>query len=59
MNVRERFEKMMLAVTFAEAGEHETAREMVREERTITRRVNRLAVRTRPRKRLYAPTVRR
>jgi len=59
MNLRERFEKMMLAVTFAEAGEHETAREMVREERTITRRVNRLAVITRPRKRLYAPTVRR
>ena len=58
MNLRERFEKMMLAVTFAEAGEHETARELVRGEKRI-RRANRSVLRTRPRKRLYAPTVRR
>jgi len=28
----ERIEKLMMAVTFAEAGEHETAREIMREE---------------------------
>jgi hypothetical protein len=28
----EKLEKLMMAVTFAEAGEHETAREIMREE---------------------------
>ncbi len=27
-----KFEKLMMAVTFAEAGEHETAREIMRED---------------------------
>jgi len=30
MSIRERLERMMVAVTFAEAGEHETAREIMR-----------------------------
>lgn len=29
-NLAEKFEHIMMAVTFAEAGEHETAREMLR-----------------------------
>ncbi len=33
----ERFEKLMMAVAFAEAGEHETAREIMREDRKTDR----------------------
>ncbi|MGE5301419.1 MAG: hypothetical protein ACM3MB_10755 [Acidobacteriota bacterium] len=33
----ERIEKLMMAVTFAEAGEHETAREIMREEEKTDR----------------------
>ncbi len=29
--ISEKFQKVMMAVTFAEAGEHETAREMMKE----------------------------
>ncbi len=34
----EKLEKMMMAVTFAEAGEHDTAREIMREEVKTDRR---------------------
>jgi hypothetical protein len=35
----EKFEKIMMAITFAESGEHETAREIMRTtERTSTER---------------------
>ncbi len=40
----EKLEKMMMAVTFAEAGEHETAREIMKEEERTDR--------TRPQKRV-------
>jgi hypothetical protein len=33
----ERIERLMMAVTFAEAGEHETAREIMREEEKTDR----------------------
>lgn len=33
----EKFENIMMAVTFAEAGEHETARSILDENRTIDR----------------------
>ncbi len=33
----QRIEKLMMAVTFAEAGEHETAREIMREEESTDR----------------------
>lgn len=32
-----KFERLMMAVTFAEAGEHETAREIMREDRKTDR----------------------
>ncbi len=37
MKLSERIEKLMMAVAFAEAGEHETAREIMREEKTTDR----------------------
>jgi hypothetical protein len=37
MKISERIEKLMMAVAFAEAGEHETAREIMREEKTTDR----------------------
>ncbi|HSB31099.1 MAG TPA: hypothetical protein VLD55_05810 [Candidatus Sulfobium mesophilum] len=33
----EKFEKLMMAVAFAEEGEHETAREIMREDRKTDR----------------------
>jgi hypothetical protein len=33
----EKLEKLMMAVTFAEAGEHETAREMMKEDEKTDR----------------------
>ncbi len=33
----EKFEKLMMAVAFAEAGEHETAREIMKEDRKTDR----------------------
>ncbi len=33
----EKLEKMMMAVTFAEAGEHETAREIMKEDKGTDR----------------------
>jgi hypothetical protein len=33
MGIREKLERIMMAITFAEAGEHETAREFLREEK--------------------------
>ncbi len=33
----EKFERLMMAVSFAEAGEHETAREIMREDKKTDR----------------------
>ena len=33
MRIRERLERMMVAITFAEAGEHETARKVLEEQK--------------------------
>ncbi len=33
----EKLEKMMMAITFAEAGEHETARQIIKENEKIDR----------------------
>ena len=51
-SLSEKFEKMMMAITFAEAGEHETAREILKDS---DRRPNdRPSVSERPRKQYRA-----
>lgn len=53
----ERFEKIMMAITFAESGEHETAREFMRE---IDRKgIDRPTLSKRPRKEYRAEAPRR
>jgi hypothetical protein len=58
MSIRETLERMMVAVTFAEAGEHETAREIMREQ-DRTRPRQRPSLRGRRRPQLQAPSVNR
>ncbi|MGD8253609.1 MAG: hypothetical protein PVJ11_09030 [Syntrophobacterales bacterium] len=56
MSIREKLEKMMMAITFAEAGEHDSAREFLREEKRA--RKSKRASR-RPRPQLRAPSAQR
>jgi hypothetical protein len=56
MSLRKRIEKIMMAITFAEAGEQETAREIMREE-SRPRKGKRVT--RRPRPELKAPSSRR
>jgi len=35
MGIREKLERIMMAITFAEAGEHDKAREFLREEKRL------------------------
>ncbi len=44
----EKFEKIMMAITFAESGEHETAKELLRE--TDRKNIDRPTISKRPRK---------
>ncbi len=53
----EKFEKIMLAITFAESGEHETAREFMREK--DSRNIDRPTISKRPRKEYRASAPRR
>ena len=57
MGLREKIERIMVAITFAEAGEHDTAREIMNREKRMdqSRRVDRRS----PRKELRAPSIRR
>ncbi len=48
------FENLFMAITFAEAGEHETAKEYLRDE-DRPRQVDRVVPSIRPRKELRAP----
>ncbi|MBI5074756.1 MAG: hypothetical protein HZB62_06270 [Nitrospirae bacterium] len=50
----EKFEKIMLAITFAESGEHETAREFLRE--ADRKDIDRPTIAKRPRKEYRAET---
>jgi len=56
MGIREKLERIMMAITFAEAGEHDKAREFMREEKRV--RKSKRASR-RPRPELRAPSARR
>ena len=53
-----RLENMFVAATFAEAGEFETAREMLREEKR-PQKTDRINPSSRPRKELRAPGMKR
>ncbi|UCF00586.1 MAG: hypothetical protein JSV14_09165 [Deltaproteobacteria bacterium] len=55
MELRKKSERVMLAITFAEAGEHETAREFLREGKVLRKRV-RQSPRPRLRKQLRTPS---
>jgi hypothetical protein len=53
----EKFEKIMMAITFAESGEHETAREILKE--TDRSKSDRPSLSQRPRKEYRASAPRR
>lgn len=55
MGLREKSERLMLAITFAEAGDQETAREFLREGKVLRKRV-RPSPRPRLRKQLRTPS---
>jgi len=56
MSIRERIEQIMMAITFAEAGEHETARRLLREQKRM-QKTQRPTPRSRPRASLRAPSL--
>jgi hypothetical protein len=56
-SLSERFEKIMMAITFAESGEHETAREFMKEAEDRT--TDRPTASKRPRKEYRAEAPRR
>ena len=57
MSIREKLERIMLAITFAEAGEHDSAREFLKEEKR-QHKSKRVSSR-RPRPELRAPSAKR
>lgn len=58
MGIREKLEKIMMAISFSEANDHETARKILREEER-PRRSKRPSSRPRPRNELHSPSARR
>jgi len=56
MSLKEKLEKVMMAVTFAESGQHDTALKIMAEEK-VDRKVQRKVVRPRPRKEMRARAV--
>jgi len=56
MSIREKLERIMMAITFAEAGQSETARELLKEEkrRRLGKRVDK---RTKPRAQMRSPSM--
>ena len=57
MSIREKIERIMLAITFAEAGDHDSAREFLKEEKRP--RESKRVSRRRPRPELRAPSAKR
>ncbi len=55
MSLRKKSERIMLAITFAQAGDHKTAREFLREGKVLRKRV-RPSPRPRLRKQLRTPS---
>ena len=57
MSIREKLERIMVAITFAEAGEHETARKFLKEQKQTRWKPHwkRTVVRKRSRHPLRAP----
>ena len=53
MSIREKLERMMVAITFAEAGQHETARKVLDEQKR--KYWYKRVVRPKPRHRLRSP----
>ncbi len=53
MSIREKLERIMVAITFAEAGQHETARKVLEEQKR--KYWYKRAVRRRPRHPLRSP----
>ena len=53
MGIREKLERIMMAITFAEAGEQDTAREFLREKKRLRKQKR---PRQRPRPQLRAPS---
>jgi hypothetical protein len=58
MSIREKFDRTMMAVSFAEAGEHDTALEIMGEQKRL-RKEKRVTPRPRARVELRAPSARR
>ncbi|MBW1980364.1 MAG: hypothetical protein JRJ12_04030 [Deltaproteobacteria bacterium] len=58
MSLREKIERVMMAVSFAEAGDHDTARQLLKEKKRI-RKHKRPSQRPRQRMELRAPGPRR
>jgi hypothetical protein len=56
MGIRKKIERIMMAITFAEAGEHETARRFLREGKR-PRMEKRVSKRTKPRMQLRGPSL--
>lgn len=54
----QKLDRIFVAATFAEAGEFETARDIMREDKR-PQKVDRITPSTRPRKELRAPGIRR
>ena len=56
MGIREKLERIMVAITFAEAGQSETAREILRDEKR-PRLGKRVDKRTKPRPQMRSPSM--
>ena len=56
MGIREKLERIMVAITFAEAGQSETARELLKEDKR-PRLGKRADKRTKPRPQMRSPSM--